>query len=183
MATKVAKELTPVEVVELVVALANKKGGEVLRVIQDEAKARGVNISLMGATSFRDSELNPFLEKLRNARAKSQALSEALTGGDEAGLLSTARIMLAEKINDLLMADGEMDRKDFAGLAKALSGLTTANTGDRMTVARLKVLEAKEEERQAAKATLEEKRNALVKKGGLSKEAIALMEEHFQLLG
>lgn len=183
MGSKVAKELTPVEVVELVAALANTPGGHILRVIQDEAAKRGIDISLMGATSFRDAELNPFLEKLRNARAKSQALSEALTGGDEAGLLSAGRIMLAEKINDLLMADGEINRKDLGGLAKALSGLTTANTGDRMTAARLRELEAKEAERQAAKATLEEKRKALVKKGGVSKEAIELMEEQFQLLG
>lgn len=183
MASKIEKELTPKQVVELLETLAKTPGGKVLRVIKDEAKKRGIEVSLMGATSFRDSTLQPYLDKLKNAKNKSQALAAAVADGDESGLLSSARTMLAEKINDVLMSDENVPKKEFLALSLALKGLTSANTGDRLATARLRELEAKEEERQRAKALLEEKFNNLKNKGALSKESIELMEEQFQLLG
>ncbi len=184
MASKIKKELTPEQVVDLLHTLATTPGGDVLRVIQAAAKKKGIQVSLMSASAFRDEELKPYLDKLKFARAKSQALAEAVTAGDEAGLLAASRTMLAEKINDVLMADGEtLPRKELAGLSKALQNLTSANTGSSMTAARLREFEARDEERQAAKQLLQEKREKLKKKGGLTAEAIELMEEHFQLLG
>lgn len=184
MPSKIEKELTPAEVVELLDTLAKTPGGDVLRVIQAEAEKRGITVSLMGATSFRDAALKPYLDKLKSARAKSEALAEAVTAGDEAGLLAASRTMLAEKINDVLMADGDdLPRKELLSLSKALQGLTSASTGDRMTSARLRELEAKEDERKRAAAMLKERKAALTKKQGLSKEAIELMEQTFELLG
>ena len=184
MANKIEKELTPEEVVELLVTLAQTPGGHILRVIQEEAKKRGVEISAMGATSFRDAALHPYLEKLKATRQKSSILAEAITAGDESGLLATNRLLLAEKINDVLMVDNvTLDNKELLSLSKSLQGLTSANTGDRMTAARLREFEAKEEERKLNKEKLEDRKTALTKKGGLSKEAIELMEEAFQLLG
>ncbi len=183
MASKIETELTPKQVVELLETLAKTPGGKVLRVIKDEAKKRGIEVSLMAASSFRDAALQPYLDKLKNAKNKSQALATAVADGDESGLLASARTMLAEKINDLLMSEDDVPKKEFLALSIALKTLTSANTGDRLAGARLRELEAKELERERAKALLEEKRDALKNKGGLSKEAIELMEEHFQLLG
>jgi hypothetical protein len=183
MPSKIKKELTPEQVVELLHTLASTPGGDVLRVIQAAAKKRGIQVSLMGASAFRDEELKPYLDKLKFARAKSQALAEAVTAGDEAGLLAASRTMLAEKISDVLMADGEeLPHKALGGLSKALQQLTSANTGSSMAAARLREFEAKEEERKAAAAALEKRKADLTKKGGLSEEAIRLIEDTVKIL-
>lgn len=176
MASKIEKELTPEEVVELLVTLANTPGGEILRVIQAEAAKRGVEISTTGATSFRDAALHPYLAKLKMARQKSEMLAEAVTAGDETGLLSGGRTALAEKVVDFLMTD-EATPKQFSSLALTLQMLSSSNQGAKMTEARLREFEAKEEARAAEKAKLEKRKTALVRKGGLSEEAIALMDE------
>jgi hypothetical protein len=184
MPSKIEKELTPAEVVELLDTLAKTPGGDVLRVIQAEAEKRGITVSLMGASSFRDAALKPFLDKLKQTRAKSLAMADAVSEGDESGLLASNRIILADKINSVLMAEGEeMQKKEMLSFAKALQSLTSANTGDRMTAARVREFEAREEDRKRAAAKLIERKNALTKKQGLSKEAIELMEETFELLG
>lgn len=181
MASKIEKELTPEEVVELLDALAKTPGGHVLRVIKAEAARRGIEVSLMGASTFRDSALQPFLEKLKSARRKSVALAEAVTEGDEQGLLAAARTGLAEQVFDFVMEE-EPDSKKFGGLAKTLSMLSGANQGDKLTAARLRKFEAEEAERLAAKQKLEARKSALTQKGGLSDEAIALMEEALGML-
>ena len=181
MASKIAKQLTPEQVVELLETLAKTPGGEVLRVIQAAARERGIEVSLMGATSFRDTALHPYLAKLRAARQKSDMLAEAVTAGDESGLLASARTMLADKINDLLMTD-ELDDKQVTLLSKALGTLSTSNQQDRMTAARLREYEAKEEARKAEAAKLEARKNTLIQKGGLSQEAIELMEATMKIL-
>jgi hypothetical protein len=176
MASKIEKELTPEQVVELLDTLAKTPGGHILRVIQDEAAKRGLKISPMSATSFRDAALHPYLEKLKLARQKSEMLAEAVTAGDETGLLSGGRTALAEKVVDFLMTD-EATPKQFSSLALTLQMLSSSNQGAKMTEARLREFEAKEEARAEAKAKLEKRKTALVRKGGLSEEAIALMDE------
>lgn len=181
MASKIETELTPLEVVELLETLAKTPGGHVLTVIQAEAKKRGIEVSLMGASTFRDGALQPFLAKLKSAKQKSVALAEAVTAGDESGLLAATRTALAEQVFDFVMEE-EPDAKNFGGLAKTLSMLTSANTGDRMAAAKLREMEAKDEERKASLAKLEARKNAIKKKGGFSDEAIALMEETIGLM-
>lgn len=182
MGSKIESELTPEEVVELLEALAKTKGGEKLRVIREAAKERGIEVSLMGASSFRDGALHPYLEKLKMAKQTSQMIAEVAEAGDETGLLVGGRTKLAEEVLDFLMTN-KPDVKEFSGLAKTLSMLSGSNQGDRMAAAKLKEMEAKEEERQAEKKKLEEKFNKAKEKGSLSQEAIELIEEQIQLLG
>lgn len=181
MASKIERKLTPAEVVEMLDTLVKTEGGVVLRVIQEEAKKRGLDISPMSARSFRDAKLKPYLERLALIKEKSKALAEMMTDGDEAGLLATARVNLAEKVSDYLM-DEEIESKEYPSLAKTLTMLSSANQGDAVTRARLREFEAKEEERKAEAAKLEERKRALVNKGGLSEEAITLMEETLKIL-
>jgi hypothetical protein len=181
MPSKIEKELTPEEVVELLETLAKTPGGEVLRVIQEEAEKRGVRVSLMGAGTFRDGALHPYLEKLKGARVKSEMLADAITAGDESGLLAGGRTALAEKVVDFLMTD-DATPKQFSSLALTLQMLSSSNQGDKMTAARLRKFEAEEEARAAAKEKLERRKTAITQKGGLSDEAIALMEEALGLL-
>lgn len=176
MASKIEKELTPEEVVELLDSLAKTPGGFTLATIQAEVKKRGVKISTTGATTFRDGALHPYLEKLRTNRQKSEMLAGAMTAGDETGFLATGRTMLAETVVDFLMTD-KPEPKQYSSLAMTLQMLSSANQGDKMTVAKLREFEAKDEARAAEKAKLEKRKTALVKKGGLSEEAIALMDE------
>lgn len=173
---KIEKQLTPEEVVGLLEVLAKTPGGKVLRVIQGEAEKRGISVSLMGAASFRDAALHPYIAKLKAARQKSEMLAEAVTAGDEGGLLSAARTGLAEQVVDFIMTE-EPDPKGFGGLAKTLSMLSGAHQGDRLLAAKLAEYEARDEARKAEAAKLEARKNRLVKKGGLSDEAIKLMEE------
>lgn len=182
MASKIEDSMSPAEVVELLLALAETEGGEKLRIIRDEAQKRGVQVSLMGATTFRDNQLKPFLEKLKFAKEKSSALAAVMEGGGEEGLLASARTRLAEEMSDFLMADGPVSKKDFVSLAKALSALSASNQGDRALRMRIAQYEAQEKERQEAAARLEEKKKKMLEKGGLSEEAIALMEETLKIL-
>lgn len=189
MATKIESELTPEQVVELLVTLANTPGGDKLRIIKEQAAARGVEVSLMAAKSFKESALTPYLQKLKDAKAKSQIFAEVATAGDETGMLSGARLALAEKVSDFLLME-EVTPKQFTPIAMALQMLSSSNQGEKKTTvslelakARLREYEAKDEERREAKARLAEKKKAIAKKGGLSKEAIELMEETFELLG
>lgn len=188
MPSKIEKELTPAEVVELLETLARTPGGDVLRVIQAEAKKRGISVSLMGASSFRDGELRPYLEKLKNAKAKSEVLAGAIAAGDETGLLAGNRMLLAEKISDFLM-DEDVAPKQFSSLAMSLQMLSSSSQGDqktqaalRMVEAKLRELEAKEAERKREAEKLDERKRQLVAKGGLSEEAIRLMEETLKIL-
>ena len=182
MASKIERELTPEEVVALLETLAKTPGGHVLRVIQAEASKRGVEISLMGASTFRDGTLHPYIAKLQTARHKSQMLAEAVTAGDESGLLAGGRTALAEQVVDFLMTE-RADKKQFTSLAKTLSMLSTAQQGDKLLTARLREYEAREEQRKADAAKLAERKSALSKKSGVSKEAIQLMEDALELLG
>lgn len=188
MASKISKELTPEQVVELIATLAKTPGGKMLRVIQAEAKKRGVEISIMGATSFRDEELQPYLETLKRAKAKSELLATALIDGDESGLLASNRMLLAEKVSDFLLTE-ETSPKQFSSLALTLQMLSSANQGDKKTnaalelaQAKLREFEAKEQARKDAAAKLERRANAIKRKGGLSDEAIQLLEESINLM-
>lgn len=181
MPSKIADKLTPLEVAELLETLAKTEGGEKLRVIQEEAEKRGIRVSLMGAATFRDGELKPFLARLKSAKQKSAAFAEAMSDGGEEGLLAGARTRLAEEVADFLMTD-EVQVKQFSGLAKTLSMLSSSNQGDRALRMRLAKYEREERERQEAAAKLEAKKRAMVDKGGLSEEAIQLMEETLRIL-
>lgn len=182
MASKIADKLTPIEVAEFLEKLAKTEGGEKLRVIQMEAEKRGIRVSLMGAATFRDGELKPYLERLKYAREKSLALAEAVTAGDEDGLLASGRTLLADKINDLLLADVDMGEKEYLALSKALGSLSTSNQGERGLRIRIARYEREEQERREAAELLEQKKRSIVEKGGLSEEAIALMEETLKIL-
>lgn len=182
MPSKIEKELTPEQVVELLDTLAKTPGGAVLRVIQEEAEKRGLKISPMSATSFRDGALHPYLARLKMARQKSEMLAEAVTSGDETGLLAGGRTALAEKVVDFLMTD-DATPKQFSSLALTLQMLSSSNQNDKMTAVKLRNFEVREEERLAAKAKLEQRKNALTEKGGVSMEAIELMEDALQLMG
>jgi hypothetical protein len=183
MPSKIEKELTPEQVVELLETLAKTEGGAVLRVIQAEARKRGIEVSLVGASSFRDGALHPYLAKLKAARQKSEMLADAVAEGDESGLLAGARTILAERVADFLLDDGDgVNQKQFSALAKTLAMLSGANQSDKITNARLREYEAKEAERSAAKAVLEKRKGQLLEKGGLSAEAIQLMEDTLQIL-
>lgn len=181
MASKIADKLTPIEVAEFLEGLAKTEGGEKLRVIQAEAEKRGIRVSLMGASTFRDNELKPYLEKLKFAKEKSAILSEALADGSEEGLLAGARTRLAEGIVDFLMTD-EVQPKQFSSLAVALQMLSSSNQGERGLRIRLAKYESDERERREAAEELQRKKNSIVEKGGLSEEAIQLMEETLKIL-
>ena len=181
MPSKIETQLTPEQVVELLDTLVKTPGGHVLRVIQAEAQKRGITVSPMGASSFRDATLHPYIVKLRAARHKSEMLAEAVTAGDESGLLQAARTGLAEQVVDFIMSEG-VEAKEFSGLAKTLSMLSGANQGDRLLAVKLAEYVARDEARKAEAAKLEARRTALVQKGGLSEEAIALMEATMKIL-
>ena len=61
MPSKIESQLTPEQVVELLETLVKTPGGHVLRVIQAEAEKRGITVSPMGASSFRDATLHPYI--------------------------------------------------------------------------------------------------------------------------
>ncbi|MFT3989958.1 MAG: hypothetical protein QM680_00975 [Luteolibacter sp.] len=135
----------------------------------------------MGAATFRDENLKPYLERLRNAKAKSMMLAEAMTDGSEEGLLAAGRTRLAEQVADFVLME-EVQPKQFSGLAKTLSMLSAASQSERALRLKVEEYERREAERKEAIEQQERKKKALAEKGGLSEEAIALMEETLKIL-
>ena len=91
--------------------------------------------------------------------------------------------MLSQRINDLLVPGGVVDLTEIRQAVEAVAKLRQSNQSEKLALARLREYEAKEELRLRAAEELERKKLALVKKGGLSDEALELMEAHAKLLG
>lgn len=182
MPNKIEQELSAEDLEAFVKELAGLKGLTLAK-IQSAAKERGIEISLMSASAFRDKNLAGYLQRIRGASESAKAIAEALANQAEGNLLDGAALMLSQRITDLLMADGVVQLDDIRSAIDAVSKLRASNQGEKLLAARLREYEVKEAERKAAAEELERRKQALVSRGGLSEEALDLMEAHAKLLG
>ncbi len=167
--------------------------------IQAAAKRQGIEVSLMGAKTFRDNTFAGHLRRIAEGREKSQQilsaireggahpldaveesaaadLLDAYTSGEEVDVANLVKVALQlrasiEQRKDRERQDADLVRKQTE-TAKKLE-LADQRIADMQSAAR-----AREEKNAKAKAAL----TAVKSKGGLTKETLAKIEEAAGLL-
>lgn len=174
--------------------------------IQTAAKRHGIEVSLMGAKTFRDTTFRAHLDRLSTGREKAAQILQAVRDGGAHPLDAVEEAAAA----DLLDAYTSGDEVDVAGLVKIAMTLRSSieqrkgrDRADadlarkqRETEAKLQLadqqlalkaeqvrkLEADRAERERRNAEAKEKLAAATKKGGLTKESLKRIEEAAALL-
>ncbi len=136
---KIAQTLSPQDLSEFIDECWHTQGGLTLSKIQGLAEKRGLKISLMAATSFRDTTFARHLASIKQARELGEQIKELKrTGGNVADSLGD---LLSHKVMDLLTREegsATGDDKDEPLDLKALSlVIARMRTGD----ARVRALE------------------------------------------
>ena len=182
MPNKIEQELSAEELEGFVKDLAAMPGLTLAK-IQNAARERGIEISLMSASAFRDKNLAGYLQRIRGASESARLIAEAISGNAEGNILDGAALMLSQKLNDLLVTDSLAEIAEIRQGVEAVAKLRQSNQSEKLAVARLREYEARDAERRREAEELERKKLALVSKGGLSKDALDLIEAHAKLLG
>ena len=194
MANKIATSLPLAELRALCDELAAASGEPTLKQIQDAAAARGVRISLMAATSFRDSTFEGYLAELRRKREAADLIAEAASAG--ASQSDAAAALLNQQMLDRLMAGEQFAPEEFAQTVLNVSRLRAGDQAGKKLRADLALAEknGRLKDEQLAKAQNEAaeraERNAKAKaaldglksKGGLTAATLKQIEEAASLL-
>lgn len=119
MPGKIANTLSDSDLTALLGELRSLSGEPTLVQIQSVAKKFGVTVSLMGATTFRDTTFRAHLERLRNGREKSaQILSAVREGG--AHPLDAVEEAASADLLDLYTSGEEVDTAAIVKVALQL---------------------------------------------------------------
>lgn len=187
MANKIATSLPLAELRALCDELAAASAEPTLKQIQEAAAARGVRISLMAATSFRDSTFEAYLENLRRKKEAAELIAEAASAG--ASQSDAAAALLNQQMLDRLMAGEQFSPEEFSQIILNVSRLRAGDQAGKKLRADLALRDqqiaaleaaaaARAEKAAAAKAALE----GLKSKGGLTPDTLKRIEEAAGLL-
>lgn len=198
---RIAQSLSLEELEAFLAELAALPGKDrTLAAIQAKAAERGIVISLMSAKSFRDTTFGRHLARVQRRKEKAQSLTSLMADGTGRTLNDANAAILAEKIFDELNADddatdddAEASRLDLEKAGELSKMIARLRKGDvarealeaalKVSEARLREMEAKEREREEKKAKLKEQLSAAAnKKGGITKETMAEIEQSLALL-
>lgn len=185
-AGKIEAELGADACQELVAALAAEPNITLKR-IQEIARERGIEVSLMGAKTFRDGPFESHLAKLAAARdlaLKVAGIQEQNTG---ATLADAASAVIANIVFDELSSGAarvdEQGNIDLDTLSKVVARLRTGDQRGRLLEAKLREMEAKEAERKAKARELQAQMTKDKQgKQGLTRETLERIEELIGLL-
>ena len=132
MPGKIANTLSDSDLTALLGELRSLSGEPTLAQIQSVAKKFGVTVSLMGATTFRDTTFRAHLERLRNGREKSaQILSAVREGG--AHPLDAVEEAASADLLDLYTSGEEVDTAAIVKVALQLrASLESRKDRDRL---------------------------------------------------
>lgn len=175
---KIARNLTPEQLDGFCERLAQMKG-VTLEKVRDLAAEFGIEVSLMGAKTFRDSTFERYLAEVRAKREMAELVSSSAKSG--LALSDGAASVLSQKLFDKLMSGEDFDLEQLNGFSLALSRLRIGDQRGKLLEAKLAEYEAKEEERRAKKAALQEQLTK-AKNRGLTEETLAHIEEAIGLL-
>lgn len=180
MATKIERELSPVELAEFLAKAAALKGA-LLKDIQALAAEHGISISLMAARNFRNGRFAEYLDDLRAKSSMAESIAAVAKSG--LGIADASASILNQKIFDRLMSAGELTDEEADQLSLALQRLRSGDQRARLLEAQLRDYERKEAERAEKKAALQAKlAAATTNKGGVSQETLKQIEEAIGLL-
>lgn len=148
-----------------------------LKKLQSMAAELGIEVSLMGAKSFRDGAFAEHIEKMRRAKELAMQLRE-LDNADAAGSIADAgALVLMQQVYDALTKGDEVD---FDAFSKIIARLRSGDHRLREVNAKLREYERREAEwRRIEKERESAKKKAMedIRIGaGLSDEALAKLE-------
>lgn len=187
---KIAQSLTVEQLDEFIRELAALPGTErTYAGIQKHAAARGITVSIEGAKSFREKTFKNYLARMERRREFAQRVASVRQESTGATLADAAAENLAEQIFDLTeeLGEGEsLDLKKASSVAFIISKIRQGDVAKGNLEAKLREIEERNREREEARA---EKKKQLQlsltkaeKKGGISKETLALIETELGLL-
>ncbi len=188
---KIVQNLTVEQLDAFVAALAALPGGErTLEAIRRKAAEMGITISLMSAKAFRDTTFDRHLEKIRQAQDVALQVEQIEQGGST--LADASAKLLSKRIFTALMDAEDEDSAgdiDVDALSLAVSRLRRGDQQGRLVAAALQQAQAKlreyeqrEIERAAKAESAKQQLEAVKKTGGLSPEALQMIEEAAHLL-
>jgi hypothetical protein len=187
MPNKIEQSLSLDDLRALVAELAAASAAPTLKQIQEAAARRGVRVSLMGASAFRDKNFEGYLAELRRKSEAATLIAEATAAGGTAA--DAAAALGSDLILDQLMA-GTLEGE---GLDRAMLTISRLRAGNQASaklradlalrdeqIAKLQAeATARAEKAAAAKAALE---TISKSKGGLTPETLKRIEEAAGLL-
>lgn len=155
-----------------------KTKGLTLAKIQELAATRGISISLMAATSFRDSTWKRHLDRIKRARELKEQVAElkSVPGGS---LMGAASEILATEVFDALSNPDPDSGLDLDVLSKIVKRLRDGDRADNESTVRIAALESQLKEREAKDADRRAKADAAKlaltrqKSGGITAETKA----------
>jgi len=171
---KIVKNLNAEELQEFFQECAQTKG-LTLEAIQDLAKKRGIQISLMSAKNFREGALNEWRAKLQRATEVSGQIETLLEQGTANSFADASAVVLGQMVFDILMT-GE-DGVDINTLSKIISRLRTGDHAQRNLEMKIAEYERAEAERQKQVEALKAKAQKAKEAGGLTEDAQAVVDE------
>lgn len=154
-----------------------------LKKLQSMAAEVGIEVSLMGAKTFRDGAFSEHIEKMRRAKDLALQLRE-VGNADAAGSIADAgALVLMQQVYDSLTKGDEVDYDTFSKIiARLRSGdhrLREVNAKLREYERRAEEYEREKAEREAAKKAAQER---ISQKGGISPEAMEEIDELLKLI-
>ncbi len=188
MASKIETSLNAEEREEFFRRCAQLKGAK-LKDIAALAEEFGVEISLMSARSFKRGAFQDYLDELKAKREMAESVADLAKNG--VGLSDGAASIFAQKVFDAAIAldPQEIGSKSANNLSLAIARLRAGDQNAARLEAQLKLAQEKLAKLEAEREEREEKKRALLasiegvkKKGGLTKESLAKIEEAAGLL-
>jgi hypothetical protein len=186
MPSKIETSLTPEQLQDFFKRCAQIKGSK-LRDIQALADEFGIEISLMSARSFRQGAFSEYLEELKAKREMAESVSAIAKSG--LSLTDAAASVLSQKLFDRLLNAGDLSDDESDQLSLSLSRLRLGDQRATKLTADLQLrdeqiakLTADREERERKKTELLTRIEGAKKKGGLTKETLAQIEQEAKLL-
>lgn len=193
MPDKITNSLTTEQLEEFCRRAAGLKGPTLAK-IKALAEEWGIEISLMSARTFRDGAFAAHLARLRRGKEMTEAILAAVKDGSSA--LDAAQELAAQELLDALTAVDSEGRPNLSKVSGIIFNLRAAEssrqdmnrkleeTAAKLRIAdeRVKKLEDERAEREQRKAQLLAKIDGAKRKGGLTKETLAQIEEAAGLL-
>lgn len=185
---KIAKTLSAEELARFCERLSRERGVTLQKIADFYEQETGERVSLMGATSFRDTTYARHLAAIRSARELRTQMAEIKQEGGSVG--GAAEELVSQELMDALVefdATVAVAGGDKLGalntLSKIAKRVTDSERGNKALHARIEELERKQAERDEKKRKLEETITAAKKsKGGLTKETLATIEQQLAIL-
>lgn len=182
---KIAQALTVEQLDNFVRELAALPGRErTLDAIKRRAADLGIEISIMSATSFRDTTFKRHLDRLGKAQELATQVASMQQQGAGNTLADASAAILSQQVFDLLdeLGDETLDLKKAGSIAFIISKMRQGDVASRGLELKLRDYERREREREEKKKALQLSLTKAEKKGGISKETLALIEQELGLL-